>query len=226
MAEPGHNSGGMAADLRSYVERIEQLEMHKAEIAEDIAAVYAEAGARGYALKPLRAIIRMRKMSDREREEHEALVDIYKAALGMLNDTPLGAAALRRLNPAPKPPGAPPPGAGGGASAPPLPRAPAPASPPDSSAQDGAEAPVAADPLAAKTVDDARAMGAIAAANGQPVATNPFAAGDPRRAAFDEAWCQASGSDGMEIPAAWRRTPKAPKKPPEAPASGDAGAGA
>lgn len=61
------------------------------------------------------------------------------------------------------------------------------------------------------SIDDARAMGRKAAEEGKPVSTNPFAAGDPRRAAWDEEWCRAAGSDGMEIPEAFRRKKK-PKK--------------
>jgi len=54
-------------------------------------------------------------------------------------------------------------------------------------------------------------MGTQAARENQPITSNPFTARDPRRAAFDEAWCAASGSDGMDIPESWRRTSK--KKP-------------
>ncbi|WP_039853188.1 hypothetical protein [Magnetospirillum fulvum] len=55
-------------------------------------------------------------------------------------------------------------------------------------------------------------MGRQAAETGKPVSANPFPAGDPRRAAWDEEWCRAAGSDGMEIPEAFRRKKK-PQKP-------------
>jgi len=50
-----------------------------------------------------------------------------------------------------------------------------------------------------------------AAREGKRVIDNPYVAGDPRRALWDEGWCAQTGSDGMEIPAAWRRKEK--KKP-------------
>ena len=66
-------------------------------------------------------------------------------------------------------------------------------------------------------------MGAEAAADGRPVTANPFPARDPRRAAWDEGWCKADGSDGMDIPEAWRRS--RPKKgEPKGPAAGGGGA--
>ena len=86
-----------AKRLKSFIERIERLEEEKAAIAADIKEVYSEAKGTGFDTKTMREIIRLRKMSEQERAERESLLDIYKAALGMLADTPLGAAALRRL---------------------------------------------------------------------------------------------------------------------------------
>jgi hypothetical protein len=57
-------------------------------------------------------------------------------------------------------------------------------------------------------------MGGEAAAAGKSVTANPFPARDVRRAAWDEAWCAALGSDGMDIPEAWRPTDKKKGKPP------------
>lgn len=69
---------------------------------------------------------------------------------------------------------------------------------------------------------DVRAeLGRIAAREGKRVIDNPFTAGDPRRAAWDEGWCQESASDGMDIPSAWRRAAK-PKKPASDKDDGDA----
>ena len=70
--------------LRSLVERIERLEAEKTNLAEDIKQVFSEAKAQGFDVKILRAIIRMRKMEDHTRQEHEALVDLYAHALGMI----------------------------------------------------------------------------------------------------------------------------------------------
>lgn len=80
MAEPG----GVAADqLRSFVERIERLEEEKKSIADDIKDVYGEAKGTGFDTKVLRQIIRMRKQDASERQEQEALLDLYMHALGM-----------------------------------------------------------------------------------------------------------------------------------------------
>lgn len=80
--------------LRSFIERIERLESEKAELANDIREVYAEAKATGFDPKTMREVVRLRRMDQAARDEAEALLDIYKAALGMLADTPLGLAAL------------------------------------------------------------------------------------------------------------------------------------
>lgn len=80
MAEPG----GVAADqLRSFVERIERLEEEKQSIADDIKDVYGEAKGTGFDTKVLRHIIRLRKQDAAERQEQEALLDLYMHALGM-----------------------------------------------------------------------------------------------------------------------------------------------
>ena len=70
--------------LRSVVERIERLEEDKAAIAADIKEVYAEAKGNGFDTKILRKIVRLRKVDTAERQEEEALMDVYMAALGML----------------------------------------------------------------------------------------------------------------------------------------------
>ena len=96
MSEVGHNS--IAADeLRLLIERIERLEEEKKAISEDIKEVYGEAKARGYDPKTMRAIVRLRKMETHARREAEALLETYKAALGMdYAETPLGSAAVER----------------------------------------------------------------------------------------------------------------------------------
>ncbi|MTW19377.1 DUF2312 domain-containing protein [Rhodoplanes serenus] len=82
--------------LRSLVERIERLEEEKKALADDIKDVFAEAKGKGYDVKALRAVIRLRKQDKDERAEHEAIVETYMHALGMLADTPLGRAAIER----------------------------------------------------------------------------------------------------------------------------------
>ncbi len=76
--------GTVAADeLRLLIERIERLEEEKKAIADDVKDVYAEARARGYDPKTMRAVVRLRKMENHVRQEAEALLDTYKAALGI-----------------------------------------------------------------------------------------------------------------------------------------------
>jgi uncharacterized protein (UPF0335 family) len=76
--------GSIAADeLRLLIERIERLEEEKKAIADDVKDVYGEAKARGYDTKTIRAIVRLRKMENHVRQEAEALLDTYKAALGL-----------------------------------------------------------------------------------------------------------------------------------------------
>lgn len=78
------DTGGIAQDvIRSFVERIERLEEEKKNLAEDIKDVYAEAKGSGFEVKILREIVKMRKMEDHERQEQEALIDLYAHTLGM-----------------------------------------------------------------------------------------------------------------------------------------------
>ena len=74
----------VAADqLRLLIERIERLEEEKKGIADDIKDVYLEAKATGYDTKTIRTIVRLRKMEKHDRQEAEALLETYKAALGI-----------------------------------------------------------------------------------------------------------------------------------------------
>lgn len=72
-----------AAQLRAFIQRIEGLESEKASIADDIKEVYAEAKGTGFETKAIRAIVALRKIDPAERQENEAIIDLYKAALGM-----------------------------------------------------------------------------------------------------------------------------------------------
>lgn len=73
-----------AGQLRALIERIERLEEEKKTIADDIKDVYAEAKGNGFDTKAIRSIIRLRKQDQAEREEAETILDLYKAALGMV----------------------------------------------------------------------------------------------------------------------------------------------
>jgi len=77
-------AGGVTAgQLKALVERIETLEAEKAEIADQIKEVYAEAKAHGYDTKILRKVVSLRKKPAEERQEEDALLETYLSALGM-----------------------------------------------------------------------------------------------------------------------------------------------
>jgi uncharacterized protein (UPF0335 family) len=72
-----------AGQLRSFIERIERLEEEKKTIADDIKEVFDEAKGTGFDTKAMRTLIRLRKKDQAERQEEEAILDLYMAALGM-----------------------------------------------------------------------------------------------------------------------------------------------
>jgi uncharacterized protein (UPF0335 family) len=69
--------------LKSLVERVERLEEEKAALGNDLKEVYAEAKGQGFDTKIMRQVVRIRKMEAQEREERDALLDLYLSALGM-----------------------------------------------------------------------------------------------------------------------------------------------
>lgn len=74
----------IAADqLRAFIERIERLEEEKKVISDDIKDIFAEAKGNGFDTKILRKVIALRKKQPHEREEEEAIIDLYLQALGM-----------------------------------------------------------------------------------------------------------------------------------------------
>jgi len=72
-----------AEELRQFIERFEHLDAEKKDIADQQKEVMAEAKGRGYDTKVLRKIIAMRKRKPDEIAEEEAVLEVYKAALGM-----------------------------------------------------------------------------------------------------------------------------------------------
>lgn len=68
--------------LKSIIERIERLEQEKAEVAEQIKEVMAEAKGNGFDTKILRKVVRLRKQDRAKRQEEEAILDLYLSALG------------------------------------------------------------------------------------------------------------------------------------------------
>ncbi len=76
-------SGVAAEELKQFVERIEHLEEEKKAIADDIKDVFAELKGRGFDVKAIRSILRIRKQDHSERQEQEAILELYMTALGM-----------------------------------------------------------------------------------------------------------------------------------------------
>lgn len=75
--------GAAARDqIRALIARIERLEEDKAGVAADIKEVYAEASSMGYDTKVLRKVISIRKQDAHERQEQEALLELYLGAVG------------------------------------------------------------------------------------------------------------------------------------------------
>lgn len=70
--------------LRMIVERVERLEEEKREVAEQIKEVYGEAKALGYDTKALREVVKLRRKDRHERDEEEAILEVYLDALGEL----------------------------------------------------------------------------------------------------------------------------------------------
>ncbi|HEY8697353.1 MAG TPA: DUF2312 domain-containing protein [Rhizomicrobium sp.] len=69
--------------LRSLVERVERLEEEKAALTADIREVYSEAKGQGFDTKIMRQVVRLRKLDRADRQEQEAVLDLYLSALGM-----------------------------------------------------------------------------------------------------------------------------------------------
>ena len=72
-----------ADELRQFIERIERLDQEKKDIAEQQKEVMAEAKGRGYDTKIIRKVIALRKREPDDIAEEEAIMDMYKEALGM-----------------------------------------------------------------------------------------------------------------------------------------------
>ena len=72
-----------ADELRQFIERYEQLESEKKDVAEQQKELMAEAKGRGYDTKVLRKVVALRKRKPDDLAEEEAVLEMYKAALGM-----------------------------------------------------------------------------------------------------------------------------------------------
>jgi uncharacterized protein (UPF0335 family) len=81
--EDGGIGSNASAELRQFVERYEHLEREKRQISEEMRDVMAEAKARGYLVKVLRKLIALRKRDPDDVAEEEAVLEMYKSALGV-----------------------------------------------------------------------------------------------------------------------------------------------
>ncbi len=78
-------TGGVSAEqLRSFIERLENLEEEKRAVQEQLKEVFAEAKGEGFDVKVIRQILRLRRQKPHERAELDELLEVYKAALGMM----------------------------------------------------------------------------------------------------------------------------------------------
>lgn len=99
MSDIGHNSVNTdtAQRLLSIIQRIERLEEERKALGEDVKDIFKEAKSAGYDVPTIRLLIKRRAEDAAKREEREALLETYLAALGQLADTPLGKAAQERF---------------------------------------------------------------------------------------------------------------------------------
>lgn len=72
-----------AEELRAFIERYERLEAEKADISDQQKEVLAECKGRGYCIKTVREIIKLRKMAPDDLAEREAVLEVYRSALGL-----------------------------------------------------------------------------------------------------------------------------------------------
>jgi uncharacterized protein (UPF0335 family) len=78
-------SGFAKERLRGFVERVERLEEEKKALSDDIKEVYAEAKGEGFDVKIMRQVVRLRKMDKADFQETEAILELYKRALNMID---------------------------------------------------------------------------------------------------------------------------------------------
>jgi len=77
-------NGQAQGQLKSIIERIERLEVEKAEISEQIKEVYNEAKGNGFDVKILRKVVRELKKDRAKRQEEDAILDLYLSAVGAI----------------------------------------------------------------------------------------------------------------------------------------------
>lgn len=94
----GTIGGNSSAQLKSIIERVENVAAEIQAKREDIKQIYAEAEGNGLDKKALKAIVAQRKQDAAKREELQQVIDTYLNALGELADTPLGRSAIERVS--------------------------------------------------------------------------------------------------------------------------------
>ncbi len=83
MPDGAADKGVSAQRLKSFIQRIERLEEEKKAMGADIREVYSEAKSSGFDVKIMRKVIALRRLEDAERQEQEALLQVYIDAIGM-----------------------------------------------------------------------------------------------------------------------------------------------
>jgi uncharacterized protein (UPF0335 family) len=183
--------------LVHHITQLEQLEARKKLASDDFKTAIETAQLEGYDGATLKVVLKLRKLTPAQRLERRALEAIYMAAIGLLDGEALPDEARRRFSgdAEDRPPSQP--------DVAPSARSETPAPPP------APQQP----PLIVKDPAEARREGAAAAAADKRIYENPYAAGDPCRAAWDEGWCGQKNSHGMDVPKAYqRRQSSKPKK--------------
>jgi uncharacterized protein (UPF0335 family) len=85
---------GIAGDrIRSFIERIEQIETELKELTEAKKEIFSEAKGEGFDVKVLKEILKLRKQDQEERDEHETLLDVYMRAMDEAGPAPVAEAA-------------------------------------------------------------------------------------------------------------------------------------
>ena len=79
--------------IRSFVERIEQIENEIKELNEAKKEIFSEAKGEGFDVKILKEIIKLRKQDQDERDEHDSLIDVYMRAMDEAGPEPIAEAA-------------------------------------------------------------------------------------------------------------------------------------
>lgn len=187
-----------------HVQELERAERLKHEATECVNDAIRAAKQAGYDPTTLKVVLKLRKMTAEQRRERRALEAIYLAALGMLDGDALPEEARRRLDPDPEPKSPP--------DTPPQSERAPDAAAAQASKKKSSEKQKPQQALVLKTPEEARQEGEDASAAGKRIYDNPYPAGDPCRAAWDEGWCAQRKSHGMDTPAAYQRRSKSPEK--------------